>query len=84
MANANDGHVTYPLTSQKAEWQIWCTQIDNFVELHYGRVMPQHQRDLVKKIAKGQPVPATVRPFIERLCTRTAREVVAVLAQKPR
>lgn len=79
MSNANDGHDTHPLSSQNAEWNNWCSRIDRFVELRYGNVMPPYQRDLVKRVAKGEPV-VTPRPFIKRVCERTAREVVAVLS----
>ena len=84
MANANDGHVTHPKSRQDASWAKWCADIDNYVEEHYGHVMPPYQRDLVKRIARGDEQAITARPFIHTLCSRTAREVVAVLANKPR
>lgn len=79
MANANDGHVTYPMNSQNAEWKRYCGRVDRFVENHYGQVMPPYQRELVKKIVKGEDV-TCARPFIRRVCERTAREVVAVIS----
>ena len=79
MSNANDGHVTYPMNRQNAEWKRYAGQVDRFVENHYGHVMPPYQRKLVKQIVLGEDV-SYARPFIKRVCERTAREVVAVIS----
>lgn len=84
MSNANDGHVTHPMTSQNKEWRQWCAEIDQYVEEHYAKVMSPYQRDMVKRIAYGNEKIITARPFIHRICSRTAREVVAVLTEKRR
>lgn len=79
MSNANDGHVTHPLSSQNAEWKRYAGRVDRFVENHYGQVMPPYQRKLVKQIVLGEDT-SFARPFIRRICERTAREVVAVIS----
>lgn len=58
----------------------WHQAIDTYVETHYGHVMPPYQRDLVKRLAKGEGQAITARPYIYRHCQGIAREVVAVLA----
>lgn len=74
-------HVTPPPSSQDAEWVRYCGRVDRFVENHYGQVMPPYQRDLVKQIVKGE-TPNMARPFIRRICERTAREVTAVISAR--
>ena len=58
---------------------IFHAAIDTYVEEHYGRVMSPWQRDLVKRIAKGDCA-VTARPYVYRTCQRIAREVVAVIS----
>lgn len=79
MSNANDGHVSHPQSSQKAEWQRFCDRVDTYVEKQYGHVMSPWQRDLVKRIAKGDEV-ITARPYVHRHCRNLAREVVAIVS----
>ena len=79
MSNGNDGHVTYPMNRQNAEWKAFCKAIDAHVENSYGRVMPPHQRDLVKRIAKGEDHNPP-RPYIYRMLKTVAREVFAVVS----
>jgi hypothetical protein len=71
--------MAYPMSSQNESQAAFEAEVDRTVEEWYGRVMPPYQRDLVKRIAKGQAV-EMARPFIRRICTQAAREVVAVIS----
>lgn len=57
----------------------WHQAIDTYVETHYSHVMPPHQRDLVKRIAKGEEY-TRPRGYVDRHLRALAREVVAVLS----
>lgn len=71
--------MSHLMTSQEAAQTRWNGRVDRYVESHYSHVMPPYQRDLVKRIVKGEEG-ITARPFIYRLCKRIAQEVIAVIS----
>jgi hypothetical protein len=71
--------MTHIPTSENGPQSDWKNRVDDYVERSYGSVMPPWQRDLVKRLARGDEATITARPFIYTLCKRTAAEVVAVL-----
>lgn len=66
-------------TSANGPQSAYTHTVDQYVEDHYGKVMPPYQRDLVKRlILRDEPI--TARPYILRHCQNIAREVIAVIA----
>lgn len=67
------------VSSQDACKAKFEAEVDEFVETHYSHVMPESQRDLVKRIAKGWTYQVP-RPWMHKVLRNTAREVVAVIS----
>jgi hypothetical protein len=72
------------MTSINTEPTEWAELVDEYVEDHYGSILPGQHRDTVKALVLGTPTVMHCRPYLLAVLQRVAHEVQAVLAaQRP-